>query len=159
MQTNCRNCGASTSTLYTTCSFCKTIILPDRLLDNKQREEITRFAKAIETRLKASKDNEDPKVFGGCLVILALIVASWTAIYQSGFEKWFQITLGGLIGFSLFAAWGGLVNISERNSCKTAYKKQIKSDIEHFLEIRNFYRYEFDTVASETLHKLSLIHI
>ena len=151
MQTNCPSCNAQTSTLHTICAFCKTPLRPQRTLSLEQEEELGKFIEAIEHRLKTSTNAKDGIMMGGCFGIFLLSIASWLVIYYSGLSWTLQMVLGSVIPITLFVLWGGLVTWAEGKATRSAYKTQIKGDIEHFLETRGFYRFEFDTVASTKL--------
>ncbi len=153
MQTNCPNCNAQTSTLHTTCDFCKTMLRPKRVLSKEQEEELEKFAEAIELRFKSIAGNWDAPVMGGCLGGLLIITATWLGLYYAEMTMNFKVILGSTISITLFALWGGLVTWSEKKACQAAYDSQIKGDIEHFLEMRSFYRYEFDMVANGKLEE------
>lgn len=157
MKTNCDNCGAATSTIYSACPFCKTPIRSSRTLTAVQEEELEKFVRSIEERIKSHQNDKDRMVFGGCLMILVLISGSWIWIYSQDFGTTFMMLLGGFVALTLFTAWGFIVDAKERQSYKAAYQDQIKGDIQHFLETRNYYRYEFDLLASEKLAKGAIL--
>lgn len=156
MEITCNNCGACVPTYQLNCIFCQASIVPNRKLDEEQTTTLTNFIEGIEVRLNSQKNRNEHKAIWSFL-ILFLIYVGVILVLLLAFRIRGVIWLmaSGLIAFPFLAIFGGMLERIEHKTLEEIYQHQLERDIENFLEQNDFYRYEFDILASKTLAEKS----
>jgi|GEM_PF-2906164 len=151
MKESCPNCGGVINTVHLTCQHCQTKIIPERVLSDKQKEELTEFIEGVEFRLTASKKKNDIYVFLGFAATVIITMVASLKFYYMELGTSMLILLIFLAATGSFIGFGFIVGWMEDKAIKNTYETEIKQDIEQYLDIRAFYRYEFDLYASKHL--------
>lgn len=151
---NCKNCGASADSKSALCPYCGSPVIPDRKLSHQDEEYLKTFIQELEDKLKVGKDRYDWANAMFFLGIGILTIASYFffgKVLDCSFCE--QVIFTSLTGLILLIIFGFFIITLENKALDRTYKKELKGIIDSYLDEMNFFRYEFDRVANETLPK------
>lgn len=149
---SCKGCGAPLPVGAAKCPYCQAEVPPpDTQVSAALEADLTAFLKTVDEQLTAAKDDDD-WLLGAFLVSgVGALVGAWIglgALEVQGVARWL---FTGLLGISLFCAFGVIVGRNEARAVARCYRTRSRDQIERFLMAKRIRRVDLDTYAAKTL--------
>lgn len=153
----CQNCGAKLSQYTYKCEYCQSALFVDSPLSAETKTKVVQAIKGWENTLAAAKNDNESKVFGGCLVIFLAWGAISYGIYRFNNSQ-VPYFIVGLLAMVFFVLFGAIVNIYEHKSIRQKFNKSLRREMDDYLLSINCHKTDFKNIAFEVLEKNSWLY-
>lgn len=153
----CDNCGAKLSNYTYKCEYCQCALFTNSSLSPETKAKAVQAIKGWENTLAAAKNNNDSKVFGGCLLIFLIWGTMAYGIYRFNHSQ-IPYIIVGLLAIVFFVLFGAVVNIYENKAIRRKFDSSLKREMEEYLLSINCHKTDFKNIAFEVLEKESWLY-
>jgi protein-S-isoprenylcysteine O-methyltransferase Ste14 len=150
---DCKTCGAHLTSVHLGCPYCGTLVVPDRVLDARQEEELTLLAQNAEAKLQELKGRNDAVVIAVLLGGVAVTIGAYFLFRYLALSTAVLGVFVALVGAAMFLVFGWAIGLAEGRALDRAYHDQVKQELDVFLVTKGYFRCEFDMHASRVLPK------
>lgn len=149
----CSKCGASVARSSARCPYCDSPVRSGRELEEQDRERLAALATNMERVLKESKNRYDGWVWITFLLITGAALALYVWLCPQVKETILPAVFAVILGLVGFITWGFIIMTFEQRAYEASYREHIIPRLQAYLEEQDYYRYDFDEVASTVLPK------